>query len=155
MKYPFLLLLLICCGVLNAQKITQERNEDIILKSELSAQFPGGEIGWARFAEKNFDMNAVLAAVPDSVNEFADSLIVRFVINKKGLIENSEFAAGSSMAFKKAVSALLKKSPAWQPEIQGSGPVKSYVCYQFTWSFVADYGIVQVKRTKFPVQTSQ
>jgi protein TonB len=154
MKYPFLLLLMICCSVLNAQKITQERDEDIILKSELSAQFPGGENAWVRFVEKNFDMSTVQSALPDSINEFSDSLIVRFIINKKGLIEGPEFAAGGSTAFKNAVAALLKKSPAWQPEIQGSGPVKSYVCYQFTWFFVADYGGVVVKRAKFPTEPS-
>jgi hypothetical protein len=156
MKYQFLILLIFYSVVSDAQQITQERDEDLVFeKMELRAQFPGGETGWTRFVEKNFELNALQAAVPDSVHTFSDSLIVRFIITKKGLIENPEFAAGGSDTFRNAIAAVLKKSPVWQPEIQGSGPVKSYVTYKFTFWWVADYGGVTVQRTKFPKQPFQ
>lgn len=151
MKHFFLLLIVITACIACTRKNIPVSNADPVTAGEEHlAQFPGGESAWARFVERNFDAIRFRDAIPDTVPDYTESLKVRFLINQNGRAEKPEYSQGASAAFKQAITDLLKKSPAWQPQIKGDSPVKSWVSYQFTWSFTADYSSILVSRATLP-----
>ncbi|MCX6318007.1 MAG: hypothetical protein NTW29_11995 [Bacteroidetes bacterium] len=150
-KQTFFIILLCCVcftAVAQDEKITAREEEEVkyFQKVELSAHFPGGERAWSRFVERGLDLNAVLSALPDSVTEWSDSVLVCFIVNKKGEITEPRLEGNNKAIYEKPVLDLLKKSAAWQPELQGSGPVKAFLYYRFYFIMAGDMSSVTIKR---------
>lgn len=147
MRFSLSILSLFCCIYIHAQQIVQPEDSVISLRRVgLSAQFPRGESGWQKFVERTIDLNKITNALADSIKEVSERITVSFIITKKGEIDKPQIAAPENSAYAEAILDVLKKSPLWQPEIQGSGPVKSFVHYYFIFVIVADMASVTVKR---------
>ena len=100
--------------------LTKEESKYIFTTVNSDAFFKGGTRGWVNYSDKNFDFNPVIKALPDSVNEFRDSILVKFIVTKAGKICEICFIGGNELLYA-PVFTLLEKSPDWIPGITSAG----------------------------------
>lgn len=95
----------------------------VLLKTEIEAAFPGGEVAWRRYLEDTLDGN-----VPVKFGAVAGSytVVVKFIVSKDGSISevNVENDPGFGMA--EEAMRVIKQSPKWTPAIQEGYNVNAY-----------------------------
>ena len=105
--------------------LNKEQLGKIFTKVEISAAFPGGFNKWFDFANSNFDFENVIHQLGDTVNNFEDSIIVRFIVERNGTLCGFKFQAGNPILVQPTLR-LLRLSPPWIPGIYGGRLLNSY-----------------------------
>lgn len=105
--------------------LTDYQRQHIFTKVEILATFKGHSEKWFDFAQNNFDFNAVIRNLPDTLQKFQDSIVVKFIVTKAGLICKVQMLNGSRILFE-PVLKLLRMSPPWVPGISGGRSLNSY-----------------------------
>ena len=116
--------------------------EDMVFtKTEIEAEYPGGQAAWADFLRKNLRM-------PDlskyDIPTGTYTAIVRFIVNKEGNV--SDIAAETNVGYgmEQEVIRLIRFSKNWKPAMQNGRMVKAYRRQPVT--FMIDNGDRDYKR---------
>jgi hypothetical protein len=105
--------------------LTDYQRQHIFTKVEIAATFKGHSEKWFEFAQNNFDFNTVVRSLPDTVHRFQDSIIVKFIVTKVGLICKVEMLKGNKILFE-PVLKLFRMSPSWVPGLSAGRNLNSY-----------------------------
>jgi hypothetical protein len=89
-------------------------SDKIFTRTDILAYFKGGPEKWFEFAQKEFDFRSVAQNLPDSIQQFHDSIIVKFVVTRSGKVCQVSILRGNGLLSDAAVK-LLKSSPDWVP----------------------------------------
>jgi hypothetical protein len=95
----------------------------VFKKVEFEASFPGGEMEWRKFLERN--LRADVAAehgAPAGIY----TVLIQFVVDKEGNLSDIKSLTNWGYGMEAEVVRILKKSPKWSPAIQNGKPVKAY-----------------------------
>jgi periplasmic protein TonB len=103
------------------RKVVQTENK-IICKVPTVASFPGGQVAWQQFLQKNLK-----GEVPgnNGAAEGKYTVVVKFTINKYGELSDFLIEKNPGYGTSEEVIRLMKKSPKWKPAIQSGVAVKS------------------------------
>jgi periplasmic protein TonB len=106
-------------GVVEAPKDNTDYDKTFT-KVEIESEYPGGIAAWYRYLSKNlvYPDEAVSAEVQGQV-------IVRFIVDKEGVVSDVEAVSGPN-ELKDAAVRVIKKSGSWTPAVQNGRKVKSY-----------------------------
>src|ERR1017187_3797089 len=104
-------------GVVEAPK---EDYDKTFTKVEIESEYPGGAAAWQRYLLKTLHY-------PDEAvsNEIQGDVMVRFIVDKEGMVSDVEAIAGPTELRDEAVR-VIKKSGKWTAAIQNGRQVKSY-----------------------------
>lgn len=104
--------------------------DDIYVKAETMPQYPGGDEELRKFIITNVNY-------PQTAREqkVRGTVIVRFVVNTKGYIENVELLRGVFPALDTEVLRAIGKLERFIPGSQGGKPVKVYYTLPITFAF--------------------
>jgi hypothetical protein len=101
----------------------QKPHEMTFTKTEVPPKFPGGEVAWRKFLEKNLNASTpVNNGAP--VGQYEVS--VQFIVDKEGNISNTKSLTTHGFGMEEVVVNLIKKGPAWEPAMQNGRQVKAY-----------------------------
>lgn len=97
----------------------EEEDEDqVFFIVEDMPQFPGGDA-----ALQNFIASNVVYPEIAKENGITGRVFVRFVVNKKGIVDKISIARGVDPSLDKAAMDVIKKLPNWNPGKQRGKPV--------------------------------
>lgn len=105
--------------------LTDFERQYIFTKVEILATFKGFSQEWFKYAQKNFDFISVSQKIADTSQTFHDSVFLRFIVTKAGLICKIEVLKGNSILSEPAIK-LIKQSPPWIPAISGGRNLNAY-----------------------------
>jgi len=111
----------ISCGV-TAPLPAEDYSDSLIgciLIIETEAEYPGGAAAWQRYLYKN--MHFLIDSIDD---EIQSSIMVQFVIDEEGNVNDVEAVSGPEALSAEAVR-VIKKSGKWTPAIKEGRYVKS------------------------------
>ena len=115
----------------NQLNVNQEQQEKIIFsKTEIEANFPGGDKEWIKYLNKNVNPEFI-KNLGEIVTE--QKITVVFVVNKTGEISDVEPLKSDNQKIFNEVLRLLKNGPKWQPASQNGRNVNSYKTKTFTF----------------------
>src|SRR5689334_7072384 len=92
-------------------------------KVDIDASFPGGDVGWRKFLEKNLKASI---AVENGAPAGIYTVFVQFIVDKEGNLSNAKPLTNWGYGMEKEVLRLLTISPKWSPAIQNGRAVKAY-----------------------------
>jgi protein TonB len=98
--------------------IEEPEDDSIYLISEKQPAPPGGMIGLRYYLAKNIKYPREAVA-----NDVQGKVYVRFVVNKKGIIENVQVLRGVHPLLDKEALRVVKNMPKWKPGEQSGKPV--------------------------------
>jgi len=102
----------------NALKYYNEYNK-IFTKTEIEAEYPGGENAWNRYLEKNL-RNPV-----DASGKKIEAVVeVQFIVDKNGIASDYRATGGNSVLQKEAIRLITQIK--WIPAVQNGQIVKAY-----------------------------
>jgi protein TonB len=102
-------------------------------KVDIDARYPGGEMAWRKYLEKNFRVFAVSDEVWNELPKkdrkksylvFTDT--VQFIVCKDGSVCEIKSLTNVPEAFKKETIRLINESKLWQPAQVDGRTVKAY-----------------------------
>lgn len=104
------------------QTIDTSKIYDIV---EQDAEFPGGDDSLRSYIIDNIMMNSIIEF---SDKEMYNRVIVRFVVNKEGIVEQVEIdrAGDYCPPCNKEALRLVKSMPKWSPGMVNGQPVAMY-----------------------------
>jgi len=145
MKTVLAIIFLIVCGT----SMAQSRKYSKFMKVKSTANFkppeyPGGEQQWIKFIQRNFNGNIISDGLANNVNEFKDTLLLKFVVTKDSLVATLETSSARSPHFKQAVFDVLKKSPKWIPATNNGIAINAAKFYRLCYFVSADVSGIQV-----------
>ena len=80
-------------------------------------EFPGGNLAWLRFLERNLQ-------VPEDLDAGEKRVVqIKFWVDEEGTVTNFQVAQSGGSAFDNEVIRVLKKMPKWLPALQSGKPV--------------------------------
>jgi len=100
------------------------KDHDIIFeKTEVAPSFPGGQMAWRKFLERNLK-----AEIPNELGAPAGTytVLVRFVVDTSGQISDLHTLSNFGYGMEKEVLRIMKLSPNWVPALQNGHKVKCY-----------------------------
>lgn len=101
-------------------KITKQKKSIPFVKSELEAEFPGGEQAWLTYIK-----NTVTYPGEALKGKIGGVVLASFVVNHDGVLEDVTSLTGPPI-LRSEVERVLKQSPRWNPARQNGHPVKAY-----------------------------
>jgi hypothetical protein len=106
-------------------------------KLEMEAFFPGGEMAWKRFLERNLN-----PGVPTENHAPAGmyTVWVQFVVNKDGSVTDIKALTNWGHGMEAEVIRIIKKAGGWSPANIAGKPVKAYRKQPVTF-MVEEYGL--------------
>ena len=106
-------------GVVEAPKDNTDYDKTFT-KVEIESEYPGGIAAWYRYLQKNL-------VYPDEAvsAEIQGQVIVRFIVDKEGVVSDVEAVSGPP-ELRDAAVRVIKKSGNWNPAVQNGRKVKSY-----------------------------
>jgi periplasmic protein TonB len=129
MKIFFIFLLVFICTSVCAQpsdttgKPEPADSNIIFTKVEVEASFPGGEMEWNKYINKQIEKN-----IPSLVDDWRSRgiCIVQFIVDKDGSISEVKALTLQKSFLAKLTIAAIKNGPKWNPASQNGRTVKSY-----------------------------
>lgn len=103
------------------EQYAQDVDTSLFQLVEREAEFPGGTIAWVRFLQKNLQF-------PQRAIELdkEGTVVVSFMVNINGKLDNIRLAISREYSLDEEALRLLKKSPGWNPAVQGDRKVNAY-----------------------------
>ena len=105
--------------------LTNYERQYIFTKVENLATYKGFSPEWFKYAQNNFDFNSVSQKLADTIKNFHDSIFLRFIVTKTGLICKVEILKGNTILSDPAIK-LIKKSSPWIPAVSGGRNLNAY-----------------------------
>ena len=118
-----------CSSLCIAQKNNTDSLKDrdiIFVKTEVDAQFPGGEKAWREYLTNNFKVTEVAKQMPRKEFTYKETVIVKFVIKADGTLTAIKAENEVSIALKNEAIRLILESPTWIPAMQNGKKVNIY-----------------------------
>jgi protein TonB len=100
----------------------QDTANQIFIKTEIEAAFPGGDIAWMHFLNKHLHY-------PDDAisNEIQGTVIVQFIVDTAGNISDIKAVSGPTKGGLREESVrVVGLSGKWVPALQNGHQVRSY-----------------------------
>lgn len=124
MRYAVMALLAIMAGmtaniVATAAEPTEEK---VYTDVEEPAMFPGGDQGLMKYLATNIRYPAAAQE-----NGASGTVIVKFVVNKDGMISDVEIVKGVDQDLDREALRVVRRMPKWQPGKNNGQPVKSII----------------------------
>ena len=142
---PILVLLLILPLFVSAQKTPSCYREkfdgatdNVFTRMNTPGQFKDGQYAWNKFVGSNTDYNKLM---PDSTNDFKDSITLRFIVSKEGVLSNIEIIQDGRPEIREEAIRLVIASceRKWTPGIDSGGAYRnSWVAMKFYFYKQAD-----------------
>jgi len=102
----------------------KEEPEDKIFESvQIEASFPGGDIAWKRFLERNLNPNT---PVDNGAPAGQYQVWVQFIVDKEGVISEVKALTSNGYGMEDEAVKIIRKGPHWIPAIQNGNKVKAY-----------------------------
>jgi hypothetical protein len=95
----------------------------IFEKVDIEAAFPGGEMAWRKFLEKNLKADV---PVKHGAPAGAYTVWIQFVVDTKGNVSDLKPLTNWGYGMEAEIVRVIKKSPNWVPAMQNSRAVKAY-----------------------------
>ena len=92
-------------------------------KVDIEASFPGGNVAWKTFLEKNLRGNA---ATENGAPAGIYTVFVQFIVDKEGNVSDIKPLTNWGYGMEKEVLRLIAISPKWSPASQNGRTVKAY-----------------------------
>jgi hypothetical protein len=100
------------------------RREKVIFDSvDVEAAFPGGEVAWRRFLERNLNGNV---PVDNGAPVGAYTVYVEFVVKADGTVGAIVPLTELGYGMEEEVVRMMKKSGRWSPAMKNGKPVNAY-----------------------------
>jgi len=90
---------------------------------EKEAAFPGGDVGWRKFLEKNLNPNT---PVDNGAPVGLYTVMVQFVVDKEGKVSDIKAVTQIGYGMEQEVLRIIRQSGAWEPAMVGGSPVAAY-----------------------------
>ena len=95
-----------------------QSNTPTFVMNEEPAEFPGGETAWLKYLGNNLKY-------PDSLQNVKGQVLLKFVINKMGVIESVVIIKSLQPILDKEAIRVIMKSPKWRPAKQNGIKVQA------------------------------
>ena len=109
------------------KQIVEEKKEDdenkIFDKVEIEAKFPGGDVKWRQYLEKNCRAEV---ATDQGAPEGTYTTLIQFVVDKEGNISDVRALTNHGYGMEEEAMRAIKKGPRWEPAVQNGRQVKAY-----------------------------
>lgn len=105
--------------------LTDFEREYIFTKVEILSTFKGFSQEWFKYAQNNFDFTSISQKLAVTTQMFHDSIFLKFIVTKAGLICKIEVLKGNNILSDPAIK-LLKNSPPWTPAVSGGRYLNAY-----------------------------
>jgi protein TonB len=137
MKYPALILLLVCFGLTafgqqktwRTDKRTFTNVDSIHWFVDEGAQFPGGQDALVNYLSSN-----IVYPAAAQKNKIEGEVYARLVIHSNGKISDVEVLNTLGYGCDEEVLRVLKAMPTWKPAILGGKKVAAYFLFPVTFS---------------------
>lgn len=94
----------------------------VFTKTEIEAQFPGGETKWSEYIQKITSKN-----LKELVNDKKSGICeVHFIITKEGNVKNIEALSMKGSKWAEIIIEAIKKGPKWIPAVQNGHKVTAW-----------------------------
>ncbi len=112
-------------------RVNNSIEDDIIFtKTEIEAEFPGGNSAWLKYVQSNLSLNI------NSENQIPKGkyvVVIRFIVSKDGTISNLASETKHGYGMEEEVMRLIKNSPKWTLAMQNGNIVNAYRRQPFTF----------------------
>lgn len=99
-----------------------EEKQEIFVNPTIEASFKGGVIKWNSFIAGNISWSNIIKSIPNTIKFFEDSVIMKFVVSRNGLLSNLEILYSGNDAIKNEAIRILKLSCSkWITAVASSG----------------------------------
>lgn len=130
--------------ITDASQTEKTINFDVIIdKPEIEASFPGGNMAWRRYLERNINGNI---PVQNKAPEGSYTVIIQFQVDKQGNISDVKGLTNHGYGMEKEVIRLISAGPKWAPAIQNGRIVNSYKKQPVTFFVMKDDEPVRNKK---------
>ena len=110
--------------LIKTEPIAEVEDENkIFSKVEIEATFPGGEIGWLNYLQKNLNANI---AIDNGAKKGMYSVIVKFTVKKDGSLSDITCENDPGYGMCNEAIRVIKKGPKWNPSTQNGRYVNAY-----------------------------
>ncbi len=108
-----------------AQKTPSADSSDnkIFTKVDTEAGFPGGDMGWRKYLEKNLNVNT---PAENGAPSGKYAVAVKFIVDKNGNLSEVKALTNLGYGLEKEVIRIIQKSGTWQPAMQDGKAVDAY-----------------------------
>ena len=142
MKIIFIISLIFFTPKINAQdsikntsskdtlnKFFEEDYDKTFTKTEIEAEYPGGDVAWMRFLTKN--LRYPNEAISDEIQAV---VYIQFIVDKDGKVSDIIAVSGpTNGGLRQEGIRLIKLSGKWMPAMQNGRQVKAYKKVPFTF----------------------
>ncbi len=101
--------------------VSDDDEDKVFTKTEIEAQFPGGNGAWTRYITQQIGKNLDQLSANDN-----GTCMVRFIVDKEGNISDVQALTLSGTKLAKIAIDAVKKGPKWMPAWQNGRIVKAY-----------------------------
>ncbi len=95
----------------------------IFEKVDIEAKFPGGDMAWRKFLERNLRGDV---AAENGAPSGIYTVWVQFIVDKEGKIADVKALTNNGYGMEQEVTRIIKICPLWQPASQNGRKVKAY-----------------------------
>lgn len=142
MRYLFFITLIFSCQLLSAQDTIQPKalNKDTTLKIfdrvDIEASYPGGAEAWKNYIlSSSIITKASGKAVRKKIPAGKYTVIVVFIIGKKGEVSDIKATTNHGYGLGEAAVEVIKASGKWNPAWMGGETVKAFRQQPITFVF--------------------
>ena len=105
-------------------KIANDASElKIFEKVDIEASFPGGEMAWRKFLEKNLHGDV---ATENGAPAGIYTVWIQFIVDRDGHVSDIKALTNNGFGMEQEVMRIIKNSAQWQPATQNGRMVKAY-----------------------------
>lgn len=109
----------------------------IFSRLEVLASFPGGPSSWFDFVKANLKKDSFVYYLNFRKQE-TDTVLIKFVVDREGHISHCKFLKSVHPEVQKSILNLLRKSPHWQPGMNGGRYLNSFRTLGFSFSITGN-----------------
>ncbi len=110
-------------GILKHYDSSGVRIDSVFTREESEASFPGGDAAWSSYLQKKLKGNV---AANNRAPAGTYKVIVRFVVNKEGVVTNVSAENAPGYGTEKEAIRVITNSPKWKPAKQYGRYVNAY-----------------------------
>jgi antitoxin component YwqK of YwqJK toxin-antitoxin module len=110
-------------GILKTYETGNVRTDSLFTREEVEATFPGGDIAWREYLERNLNRDV---AVDNKAPAGIYKAVIKFVVSKDGKLEDIVAETNIGYGIEQEAIRVIKKSPKWIPAVQFGRKVRAY-----------------------------
>ncbi len=112
------------------EKKTSENNNHVFTKTQIIAEFPGGQLSWQKYRERNLNRDIIVekGGPPGKY-----TVVVSFIVDKTGSVSDVKAENDPGYGTKEEAVRLIVKGPRWKPAMLNGETVNSVRKQPVTW----------------------